>query len=145
MHCGEKFIIELWTFKVTWFTRENTQGGASWIPTFVMLLNESGHYSSSQVYVLNHPYKIFYKFIHDYMFRLRQIYVSITQPDDFSCDVKVNIISRWHQAVTFTSDSLRGGPVVNDKQGLELHKHVWLKQGSSIVSIEDFRGSTKTC
>lgn len=57
--------------------------------------------------------------------------------DDFSCEVEVNIISRWHQAVSFNSDSLREGPAVNNTQGSELHKHVWLKQGSSTVSAED--------
>jgi hypothetical protein len=57
--------------------------------------------------------------------------------DDFSCDVEVNIISRQHQAVSFTSDSLRGEPGVNDKQGSELHKQVWLKQGSLTLSVED--------
>jgi len=44
--------------------------------------------------------------------------------DDFFCCVKVNIISREHQAVFLTSDSLRGEPGVNDKQGSQLQKHV---------------------
>jgi hypothetical protein len=44
--------------------------------------------------------------------------------DDFPCDIKVNIISRWYQAFSLASDFLSGGPAVNDKQSSELLKHV---------------------
>ena len=140
-------------FKVTWFARENTQRGAAWLPTPIV---HSCNTIKWQWLLFLFSSTCIKSAIHNTFMNLFTATCFVSDKsmcpssnlmtDDFTCDVKVNIISIQHQAVAWTSDSLRGEPAVNDKQDPELHKHVWLKQGSFIFFCwGSYRGSTKTC